>query len=106
MQNDLFMQKAQELIEHKNLSKTLLDCVTARYHMYTVSALKQLFASDLSEEKKKLETKKIYKSKVLQKSLHFGVLGQHKKSLQLFFGLLKFKVYPLCTLILKLKQSK
>ena len=103
--NDVFLIKCIELAHQNNLSQQVIDHITARYHMYSITAMKQIVASDLSAKEKELELNRVLKSKVLHDSLTDGALRLHNKRLSLFYVLLKHKCYIVCKLFLMLKRN-
>ena len=105
MKNDVFLIKCIELAHQNNLSQQVINHITARYHMYSITAMKQIVASDLSAKEKELELNKVMKSKVLHDSLTDGALRLHNKRLSLFYVFLKHKCYFVCKLFLLLKRN-
>ena len=103
--NDIFLVRCIELANQNNLSQDVTDHITARYHMYSISAMKQIAASDLSAKEKELELNMVMKSKVLHDSLTGGALRLHNKKLKLFYVFLKHKCYFACKLLLLLKRN-
>lgn len=104
-QNDVFLIKCVELARQNNLSRQVINHVTARYHMYSITAMKQIVAAELPLKEKQTELNKIFKSNVLRKSLTADVIKLHNKRLGLFYTLLKHKCYFACKIILFLKRN-
>lgn len=105
--NDDFVKKALVIAADLKLPKNVQDHIMARYHMYSVSAMKQILCSELPKWEKDRQLMDIFRSPILRKTLGFDVLGIHKKSLRLFFTLLRFRCYRMCKdlLCLKMKNS-
>lgn len=103
--NDIFYQKSIEYINAAQLPRCVVTHFTARYHMYALSAMKQLLASDMTKSEKKSRLKEMFRSTVLRGSLESDTLRVHKKSLRLFFTLLKMRLYPLCKVLLCMKNK-
>ncbi len=103
--NGIFLKRALELACKEGLPNAVCVHLKARYHMYTVSSLKQLSASELSDKEKKTQTDKILKDKILHSTLDANVIKTHKKTLKIFFTFLKFKCYPICKLMLNIKMK-
>lgn len=101
--NDAFLHKALWYVEDRKLPKKINLYVTARYHIYTLSAMKLLLVSDLSKKEKNIKLKEMFCNPVLRSSLKFDVIKIHKKTLKLFFTLLKFRCYSLCKAMLYIK---
>ena len=105
-QNDVFLIKCVELARQNNLSRQVINHVTARYHMYSITAMKQIVAAELPLKEKQTELNKIFKSNVLRKSLTADVIKLHNKRLGLFYTLLKkHKCYFACKIILFIKRN-
>lgn len=103
--NDIFYQKSIEYINVAQLPRCVVTHFTARYHMYALSAMKQLLSSDMTKSEKKSRLKEMFRSTVLRGSLESDTLRVHKKSLRLFFTLLKMRLYPLCKVLLNMKNK-
>lgn len=106
--NDVFLQKSLDYASAKGLPPKVGVHLTARYHMYMIAAMKQLVASELPEPEKRIQLSQMFRGTVLHKSLSVHTIKIHKKSLLIFFALLKLRCYPLCKamLYLKLKSSE
>ena len=104
-QNNIFLEKALSFVKSEDLPVELEQHVIARYHMYTISSLKQIMCSMCSNQEKKYQLMQVYKDNILRKSINNEVLKYESISLRIFFGLLKFRMYNLCTLLLKIKLS-
>ena len=104
-QNDFFLRKSLAYIRDNNLPQVVADCLTIRYHFFTVSALKQIMESDLKDREKKNAVLKILESPVLQKSLDWKILHKEKLSLKIFFVSLKLRAKWLCRVMLKYKME-
>jgi glycosyltransferase involved in cell wall biosynthesis len=102
-QNDIFYQRSLAYAKTENLPKKVVTHLTARYHMYVISAMKQLVMSDLPKEEKKVRLKEMFCGDVIQSSLTFDTIRIHKKTLAVFFTLLKLRCYPLCRALLYFK---
>lgn len=102
--NDIFYQKSMDYIKSADLPRNVATHFTARYHMYVIAAMKQLLSSDLPKKEKNVYLKEMFRSTVLRGSLTSDTLGVHTKNLRLFFTLLRFKMYPLCRAMLRVKN--
>lgn len=100
-QNNRFLKKALDYVDEKGLPDHIKDHIMARYHMYTIAALKHL--AKLPGEKKKQAMQEIFRDPILHSTLDRKVLKLHKPKMRMFFSLLKWKAYPLCKLLLSLK---
>ncbi len=52
--NNVFLLRSLELIENKGLPSEVSVHLTARYHLFTLSAIKQIYSSDLETKQKKI----------------------------------------------------
>ena len=102
-QNDIFYLKTIELAKAKKIDSKISRYIAIRYQMYTVAAMKQVCTSNLEKKQKSKELMKIFKSEVLQTTLRNDIIAHHSKGLKIFFTCLRYKLYPLCTLVLKVK---
>ena len=103
--NDYFLKKSLAYIEEKGLPRVVATHLTARYHFYTIAALKQIMETDLEEEEKKKAVMKVLDSTILQSSLVWEVLRLEKNSLKLFFCALKLRAKWICYVLLKYKMQ-
>lgn len=104
--NDSFYRKTAELIKDRKLPYDVLSHMTARYQMYSITTLKQIWTSDLSNKEKTKELRRVYKSQTLRGTLHRRIIKLHNRSLGIFFRLLKVKCYRACDLLLRIKVSR
>lgn len=103
--NDIFYQKSMDYINSEKLPRKVVTHFTARYHMYVLSAMKQLIASDLPKKEKKTRLKAMFRGEILHSSLSSDTLRVHTKTLRIFFTLLKMKLYPFCKVLLSMKSK-
>lgn len=103
--NDIFYQKSMDYINAEKLPRKVVTHFTARYHMYVLSAMKQLLLSDLPKKEKRARLKEMFRGETLRSSLNSDILRVHTKTLRLFFTLLKFKLYPCCKVLLSVKNK-
>ena len=103
--NDVFYKKSMDYIKAENLPRRVTTHFTARYHMYVLSAMKQLLSSDLPKKEKRARLKEMLGGSVLHSSLSSDTLKVHTKTLRLFFTLLKFRLYPACKMLLCMKNK-
>ena len=88
-------------MDEKGLPDPIKDHIMARYHMYTIAALKHVAA--LPKKEKKQAMQEIFRDPILHGTLARKVLKLHKPKMRVFFSSLKWKAYPLCKLLLSLK---
>ena len=102
--NDIFIKKVHTLAENLEI-KNVIPYLNVRYQMYTIATLKQVMASTLPEKEKNREINKILHSEVLKSTLDNSTIQLHKKSLKLFFTLLKYRLFMGCKILLKYKNN-
>lgn len=101
--NNLFLKEALKLAEKLNYSRLIKNRVTALYHQFTISALKQIFLSNGADKYKAV--KEILKMPELKNTLKFDVIKTEKRLVQVFLICAKFKMYFLCYFMLKIKKG-
>ncbi len=102
--NDAFCEFCNEYIENKGLPDIVKFNLAARYHMYTLGALKQIVAAEIPKKEKNNLLKNIYKSPVLKSTLNSQVLRCEKRNLKLFFGMIKYRMFFVCNFLLSVKM--
>lgn len=103
LKNDIFLQKALETANAEGLSENVCKHIKVRYHMYTISAMKQVVCSELSNDEKRKNLKEIFHSPVLRNSVVNNTIRSHKGTLRIFFIFFKLKCYPICRILLYFK---
>ena len=101
--NNSFLLKSLEKIKSNNYPDCVENALKVRYHAYTISALKQILNSDLADSEKKEEIYKTFKDITLNETLSPDVLGIEKKTLKIFYYLVRYKMYGLAFLMLKIR---
>ncbi len=101
--NDKFLLRAVEICKKNNYPEKVIDRIKARYHMYVISALKQILSADLPTQEKDKEIIKIFENKLLSETVSKSVIKYESLLLRFFWELYSRKIYPLCKLLLKYK---
>lgn len=104
--NNLFLLKSLKEIEANNYPECVVKSLKVRFHAYTISALKQILNSDLSEKVKREKVYQILQDKTLNETLSSDVLEGEKKSLKVFYNLVRYKMYGMAFLMLKIRAKK
>lgn len=104
VKNDQFIHQSLACIAENGITDKVKNHIIARYHMYTVAAIKQLQTADIPAADKERELNEILKSEVLHKTVSLSVLKLHKWSLAILFFFVKMKCYPVCKLLISLKK--
>ena len=99
--NNLFLQQSLAYAEEHLLPLGVKEGLTIRYHMYTMTALRQMMLSDAEGKKEHIYS--LMKDPCLAATLKPEVLCQEKKTLRLFFSLLRCKFYSACYGLLYLR---
>lgn len=105
--NDAFLEMSLECIRRNHLPEAVAVHLKVRYHAYTIAALKQTMAAQLTAQQKRKALWDIFNSPVLRGTLTKDVLAaEGKRTLRIFFRLLKHRCHGLCYLLLKLKMRE
>lgn len=102
--NNAFIERSLAYAEQKGLPEQVATHLTARYHFYTIAAMKQVMASKLCEPEKRADLWKIFRSPVLRRTLTMDVLKIEKPNQKIFFSFLKMRCFWLCFWMLKYKM--
>ena len=95
-----FLIHSIEVIEKEKLPEHIKLYVQARYHAFVMASLKQIMTSDLSLVSKIKLLNEEYNRNTLRESLKKEVMQLEKKSMKLFYELVKWRLYPMCNLML------
>lgn len=105
--NNRFLTACVEYIDKEDLPSQvkahLKAHLMARYHIYTITALKQINKSTLAPKQKRKAMQNIYKDKTLNSTLTSDVLTVENKNQRMFFACIKHRLYFICNLLLKLR---
>ena len=101
--NNSFLLKSLQKIKNNNYPDCVVNALKIRYHAYTISALKQILNSDLTDSEKKEEVYKTFKDRTLNETLSSDVLSVEKKTLKIFYYLVRYKMYGLAFLMLRIR---
>lgn len=101
--NNIFLLKSIDFINKQGLPDIVLTHLTVRYHLFTLSAVKQIYSSDLPIKQKKSEIYKIFKDNNLKSTLKNEVIALEDIFVKLFFWLLKNRLYLLCYFLIGIR---
>lgn len=101
--NDIFLIKCLELCERERLPKKVASYIKARYHIYSLAAMKDIVASKLSKGEKERELLKIFNNPLLKSTLTKDVFKVENNNQKIFFSLLKNNCLLLCRKMLQYK---
>lgn len=101
--NNDFLKKSLSYIEQAGLPDVVAQTLKVRYHSYSIAAMKQAAAADLSKKERKAVLLKMFRDPVLRGTLSQDVLGKEKPAMRLFFSLIKFRCYSVCLCMLRHK---
>lgn len=102
--NDFFLKKSLEYIKKSGLPEKVATHIKARYHGLTLGTLMQIQRSALDKKSKKVLCDKIYHNALLRSTLTKEVCALDYRLPRVFWTVLKYRLYPLCTLLLKMKK--
>lgn len=102
--NNAFLLYCTDYIRKSGLPERLVSAVTARYHLYTIGALRQLAAADIGDKKAKIF--EVLRDKTLMSTLRADVLRLEKGAVRLFFAALKLRLRGACYLMLMLRSRR
>ncbi len=100
-----FLAKSNELCEALGYPQKVFTCVCVRYHMYALSGMKRIISSNLPKEEKKKELWGVFRDPVLHKTFSSQIMRCEKKSMRLFWTMLKCRMYVLCYYMLRYKTK-
>lgn len=104
--NNIFLEKSLAFIKDTGLPECVGTHVKARYHSFTLAAMKQIFTSDLNVKEKKKEIYSVFSDPVLHNTLDSEVLALENSNARLFFSLIKKKCFLGGYLLLGIKTLK
>ena len=104
--NNIFLEKCVDLIAKEGLSECVYSHLKARYHSFTLAAIKQVFKSDLTAKEKKKEIYSIFKDPALRATLESEVLNLESIYVKMFFWFIKKKLYFANIVLLWLRSLK
>lgn len=104
--NNIFLRECLCYVEGSSLPETVGIHIKARYLLYTLDAVKQIYSADLQADEKKKEIYKIFKDPVLNSALEKEVLSLETAFVKLFFMLIKRKCFGICFILLWLRSLK
>lgn len=102
--NNVFLQQCVQYIRQSDLPDTLITHLTARYHLYTLGALRHLARADIADKKAKIY--EILQDGTLTSTLTDDVLKLEKRSVRLFFTAARLRLRGLCYLMLTLRSRR
>lgn len=106
IRNNVFLEKCLQFAKKASLPETVQTHIKARYHSYTLAAIKQIYSSDLPPKKKKNEIYNIFRDPVLHSTLSKDVLSIESTFVKLFFITIKKKYFFLSRVLLWLRSLK
>lgn len=104
--NNKFLESCISYCLKMELPEKVSTHIKARYHMYTISAMKQILCLDMNSANQKSALRKIFRDPVLQQTLTPEVLEIKNSSQRLFFTALRLRMYHVCLWFLKIKLRK
>ncbi len=103
--NNAFVLQTLTHIKELSLPEGLAAYVKSKYHIFTLAAMKHIVTSALTKAEKKAELRKIYKDPVLVKTVTKEVLRTEPSTIRILMLLLKYRLYFVCDLLLRVKTK-
>lgn len=103
---DDYLLKSIGIAQSNRLPDMVVAYIKARYHGCVMSKLKQIFLAELPKAQKRRALRKEYNNKVLQSTLTKDVFNVEKRSLSIFYRMMKLRLYCLCDLLLWYRINK
>ncbi|MBR7132413.1 MAG: glycosyltransferase family 2 protein [Clostridia bacterium] len=104
--NDLFLQKSIALCERNSYPSAVKMCVYARYQMFALAGMKQIINTRLPAKEKYTLINSFFKNKTLKSTLTNKTLLLQGFFSRVFWCFLRFKLYPVCYILLWFKSRK
>ncbi len=103
--NDNFLMHSVEKCKQQGYSRKVVTYLMARYHIYTLSGMKQIVMCDMSEKEKRKALKEIINNETLQSTLTSEPLSLCNNKSKLFWKFVKVRSIFVCNLMLKFKTQ-
>lgn len=100
--NNNFLKKSILLCDEYGYHNQIVNNVRARYHIYAFAGMKQIKSYNFSKEQKKNLLDDFFNDELLHKSITFETLKPKSIPLKVFFLCIKFRLYWICRILLKL----
>ena len=100
--NNNFLKKCILLCDEYGYHTQLINSVRARYHIYAFAGMKQINLCSFSKEQKKMLLDSFFHDELLHKSITFDSLKPKSIPLKVFYLCIKFRLYWICRILLKL----
>lgn len=104
--NNNFLEICLSFCSEAGLPEKVSSHVKARYHLYVLALFKQILTSSAAPAEKCKLLRKAFRDPVLHRTLTPDVLTLKNSFLRLFFTLLRYRLYPVCHFMLKVKLLK
>ncbi len=105
IRNDEFYKKMLELVAERQLSEKVANAIGARYHKYSIAAMKQIITSDINDCEKKAEFDKVFDNKTLRTTLSASIICMEPIRVRLFWLAFKFGMRRTCYTIIRKKTN-
>lgn len=98
--NDRFLNCCINLCEKCGYPEKTVSYIKARYHIYALTGMKQLFVSDIPFKEKRRLLLQLHGNKTLTDSITDDVLGLANRNSRIFWKLFRNKCFGICYLML------
>ena len=103
--NNAFLASCLNYCRENGLPEAVAVGLTVRYHAFTVATLKQIRAAALPKAEKRRALRAVFEDPFLHTTLGETVLAKEKRTLRLFYTLIRRRRYRAAALLLRLKPS-
>ena len=103
--NDNFLKECIKFVKKNNLSKKMLPHIMARYHIYSISVMKEIAVSDIENAKKREKLFAIFNNAFFRETLKYSAIKNSNVRIRIFLLSIKFRLYFLTFKILYKKVN-
>ena len=101
--NDVFLGECIKYVKENNLNKKIIPHMMARYHTYSITVMKEILTSNLTENEKKEKLFNIFDNRFFRNTLKYSAFKNENFKIQIFLISIKFRFYFLSLNILSYK---
>ncbi len=101
--NDVFLSECIKYVKENNLNKKIIPHIMARYHIYSISVMKEIATSNLKADEKKEKLLSIFNSGSFRSTLKLSAIKNSNIKIRIFLISIKLRFYFLTLKILSQK---
>lgn len=106
LKNDVFLRESLAFAEQNGLCNEAVIGIKKLYHSFVMAILKQTVTCDLSRSECRAVVNEILRSPQLRATLSRDVLSCEKKTMRMFFTLVRLRFYGLCRIMLTFRIKR